>query len=160
MYKKPYYLQYEKCCFRCFLKRKQIVNRDKSIWQVMINYRNNKILNISDDNKTIFEIRYQKLKSYFKYAHNSKNIIFVSHDYIKDPSNCSKFLHAINKKYNLGIDENHMINEITNHSVTHVKNSKSTQYDIKIQEEERKIIERYKDDEIEDWVNNLTFEMS
>jgi len=153
-------LQYEKCCFRCFLKRKQIVNRDKSIWQVMINYRNNKILNISDDNKTIFEIRYQKLKSYFKYAHNSKNIIFVSHDYIKDPSNCSKFLHAINKKYNLGIDENHMINEITNHSVTHVKNSKSTQYDIKIQEEERKIIERYKDDEIEDWVNNLTFEMS
>lgn len=159
-YHNPYYLQKETCCFTCFLKRKQIVNRDPNVWDVMINIKNKKLINSTDDNKTIFQIRYQKIKSYLKFAQKNQNCVFVKYDYIKDPSNCHKFLCAINKKYNFGMNENELVTGIDYHCVTGQPNMKQSNYSFKINENQQNLINRFKNDMIEEWVDNLTFEMS
>lgn len=160
MYHKPYYLQRETCCFTCFLKRKQIVNKDPDVWDVMINYKNKKILNSTDEGKTIFEIRKQKIESYLKFAQKNENCVFVKYDYIKDPSNCSKFLCAINRKYNFCMNENEFVAEIDYHCTTGQPDIKHSNYNLKIDETQQNLINQLKKDEIEKWVENLTFEMS
>lgn len=160
MYHKPYFLQKETCCFTCFLKKEQIINKDPNVWNIMTNFRNKKILNSTDEGKTIFEIRKQKIISYLKYAQKNKNCVFVKYDYIKEPSNCSTFLRAINRKYNLHMNENELVNEINYHTITHDYNIKQTNYNFKINENQQNLINRFKNDEIEEWVDNLTFEMS
>jgi len=159
MFHNPHSLVSEKCCFKCFLKREQQSSAGFDGNTPLINYITNKPVNYTDIGRTIFEIRYSKIKSYFRYyKEKHKNIIFVSLDHIQDKNNCYNFINKINQRYNLGI--RNIISEITHHCKTNKKNTKNIQYNTQISEDDKKIIDRYKNDDIEKWVDNLTFEMS
>jgi len=152
MYKNPYYLEPEKCCFDCFLNKEQ-----KSTIEM---YDPNSLIAINDDDndKTIFDIRYSKIKSYFEYRKKHNDIVFVSLEYLQNNKNCEKFLKDLNQKYNLNIKN--FVYEFPIHTKSGLKNIKNREYNITIGPKSRAIIDRFKNDKIEDWVNNLTFEMS
>lgn len=159
MYHKPYCLYTEQCCFKCFLKRNQKISTSKGGPLEMFDIITNKSINKVDENKTIFEIRYLKIKSYLRYLHNNSDVVFVSLDYLQNKDNCRAFIHRLNEKYELGIDGNNIIDELEHHVKTQIKGCKETPYDYIINEEESLLINRFKNDDLEDWINNLTFEM-
>lgn len=119
---------------------------------------NGKVVNHTDFRKTVFEIRYEKIKSYLTYKAGHRDIVFVKLDYIRDKDNCYHFLNEMNKKYGLGITN--IIPEITFNCKTGEPGNKKREYDIIIDEETRNLINRFKNDMVEEWVDNLTFEMS
>jgi len=59
-----------------------------------------KHLNYSDESRNIFEIRYDKLRSYFDYSLSQK-CIFVSLEDIQDNNKCINFLERISSDFNL-----------------------------------------------------------
>ena len=156
MYNTPYYLKLERSqSFGEFLITKQKLSDEKD---VPINIRNNKVLNHTDENKTIFEIRYNKLRSFLDYFKNNKDVVIVRLKYLQDEQNCIHFMQEVAKKYNLYISEfNGCINA---HTKTQELGVKNRTYSTKIGPLERGIINMYKNKELEDYVNNLTFEMS
>ena len=118
---------------------------------------NGKLQNISDFRKDIFEIRYEKLKSYIEFNYKYKDVVFVKLDYIRDKENCRTFLEHLNIKYDLGMSD--IIPEILINLKTG-EPGKKREYDTIIDDDTRKIIERLKNDKVEEWVDELTFQMS
>ena len=118
---------------------------------------NGKLQNITDFRKDIFEIRYEKIKSYIEFNHKYKDVVFVKLDYIRDKENCRTFLEHLNIKYDLGMSD--IIPEILINLKTG-EPGKKREYDTIIDEESRKLIERRKNDKVEGWIDELTFEMS
>ena len=116
-----------------------------------------KLKNISDFRKDIFEIRYEKIKSYIEFNCKHKDVVFVKLDYIRDKDNCYKFLDHINTKYELGMTD--IISEIP-YNLKTGEPGKKREYDTVIDEEIRKIIDRLKNDKVEEWIDNLTFQAS
>lgn len=119
--------------------------------------KNGKLENYMDYRKDIFEIRYEKIKSYLAYAARHDDIVYVKLDYIQDKDNCYRFLNEINKYYGLGMTN--IISEI-NYNLKTGEPGKKRKYDTIVDEESKKIIERLKNDRVEEWVDSLTFEMS
>lgn len=152
MSKNQYYLEPEKCCFECFL------SKERKSTNELYNPIRTRSVNYDDNGKTIFEIRYSKIKSYFEYKNKHDNIVFVNLEYLQNTKNCEKFLRALNLKY--GLNMKTFISEFPVHTKTGSKNIKNREYNFKIGPKSRAIIDRFKNDKIEDWVNNLTFEMS
>lgn len=143
-------------CFKDFLIYETIpiacVDTDKAVFLA-----NGKIQNHADFRKDIFEIRYEKIKSYLSFNSRHTDVVFVKLDYIRDKDNCYHFLNELNKTYDLGMTN--IISEIT-YNVKTGKPGKKREYDTIIDEETRKIIERLKNDKVEDWIEDLTFQMS
>lgn len=158
MYHNPYYLYHETCCFTCFLNREQRSSAHLGHPDQTINYATAKAVNATDEDRTIFEIRYSKLKQYRSYFNKHKNTVIVNLKYLQDKNNCHHFMTELNKKYNLGI--RHIIDEIPKHIKTGEMNSKNRKYDTTIGSKTREIINRLKNDNVEEWVDNLTFQMS
>lgn len=142
-------------CFKEFLTHENIptgyVYKDEKKFLL-----NGKIVNHTDFRKNIFEIRYEKIKSYISFVSEHSDVVFVKLDYIRDKNNCYHFLNELNKKYDLGITN--IVPEITFNCKTG-EPGKKREYDTNIDEESRNIINRFKNDKVEDWVDNLTFEM-
>jgi len=119
--------------------------------------QNGKLQNVSDFRKDVFEIRYEKIKSYIEFNHKYKDVVFVKLDYIRDKENCRTFLEQLNIKYDLGMSD--IIPEILINLKTG-EPGKKREYDTVIDEKTRKIIDRLKNDRVEEWIENLTFQMS
>ena len=116
-----------------------------------------KPLNYTDENKTIFEIRYEKIRAYLKYFNENDNVVIVKLSYLQNEENCIHFMQEISKKYGLSITN--FKGGIDIHTKTRERNIKNAIYSTKITPLDRYFINSQKDDEIEDYVNNLTFVM-
>jgi hypothetical protein len=103
-------------------------------------------INYEDNDKTILEIRYFKLKKIFDYCNQNSNTIIVSLDYIHNPINCEKFLRDINKIYNLNKNDNYIT------SIKYIKKN----YNINIDHFRNKIC-NIKNNYIENYISNLTY---
>jgi hypothetical protein len=144
------------CSFQDFLVHELIpigyINKKRASF-----LKNGKLENYMDYRKDIFEIRYEKIKSYLAFSARHKDIVYVKLDYIQDKNNCYHFLNELNKYYGLGITN--IIPEIKYNLKTGEPGKKS-KYDTIVDEECKKIIRRLKNDRVEEWIDNLTFEMS
>jgi hypothetical protein len=145
MFHNPYHLHKMKY-FNCFLEKKQKINNKDD------KYVNDIIINKDDQNKTIFDIRYYKLKKIKQYCQENENIILVNLDYLQNDENCIHFLKEINNKYNLNKTNFSLIEKHTKNS----KDIKNKVYETKY-EDFQETIDLYKNKEIENEINNLTF---
>jgi hypothetical protein len=148
-WKNPYHLKSIKN-YENFLTEKQVSKED-----LILDFRNNKYLNEDDNNKTIFDIRYYKYNKIIEYKNNNKDIVFVNLDFIQDKDNAFLFLKALNENY---IKDNKIeyITEVKNHTKSNeeIKNRSYSLID-----NNSNIVDKYKDVEIENLIDNLKFEI-
>jgi len=156
MFFNPYHLYYQED-FNEFLVCSQKSCAHPGSKDEIINIRNKKAINKFDEGKNIFEIRQAKNKSYIDFFCRNENVVLVSLDYLKNPDNCLKFLKDLNSKYNIGMDENNLVCEIPYNVKTGFENNKSTHYNFKIDGIGKLIIDSLKNDEYENFIDNLTY---
>jgi hypothetical protein len=156
MYNNPYYLKLDKntTSFRDFLTKKQELSGEDD---VPVNYINKKVLNHTDEGKTIFEIRYQKLDKYLRFFEENDDVVIVNLSYLQDRKNCTHFINSINKKY--GFNMTRIWNAIPTHTKTKEINKQNRVYNTKIDDTIRSIINQSQNEDIENRIKNLTFEM-
>ena len=155
MYNTPYYLSWSNTkSFGEFLIAKQKLSGKGD---VPIKYDNNRLINYTVENKTIFQIRYDKLNAFLDFFRKNENVVFVSLKYIQNEENCIHFMKEVSTKYGLDISEFHGCINI--HTKTHERNIKNRTYETKIGSIDRAIINTLKNKELEEWVENLTFEL-
>jgi hypothetical protein len=121
----------------------------------VLNFRHMQPINYDDEGKTIFEIRYYKYNKIMDYAKNNKNVVLVNLDYIQTKLNCYRFLNKLNRTY--GINRPYFRVNVDKHTKTKQK-IKNRSYDINA-EDFKDIITAHKDNDIENHINKLTFEM-
>jgi hypothetical protein len=150
MFKNPWHLKPSKN-FKDFLTNKQIC-----IDLGEYDFYNKKLVNYEDEDKTIFEMRYNKIKKIYEYRENNPDIVFVNLTFLQnDEENVKIFIQTLSEKY-LKVIKNNIIT-----SMAHTKNNsnlKNRIYEIKINDY-KKIVDTYKDENIENSINNLTFEI-
>ena len=156
MYNNPYYLKLDKntTSFRDFLTKKQELSGEDD---VPVNYINKQVLNHTDEGKTIFEIRYQKLDKYLRFFEENDDVVIVNLSYLQDKKNCTHFINSINKKY--GFNMTRIWNAIPTHTKTKEINKQNRVYNTKIDDTIRSIINQSQNEDIENRIKNLTFEM-
>jgi hypothetical protein len=148
MYMNPYHLE-KINNFHDFLVKKQTSDETK-----LLDDKTNRILNEDDNGKTIFEIRYYKFKKIMEYRKNNKFVLFVHLSFLQNENNLLYFLHYLNTTYM----NNSLGNFIT--KIPHTKdstinkNNRDYGIDIHLYQD---IIDKKKDVEIEEFINNLTF---
>ena len=149
MFKNPYELKESEWNndFNLFLNIKQLSN---GYWKNC----NNEVLNKDDEGKSIFQIRYYKFNKIMEYKKNNKDVILVNLSFIQNEKNLSQFLDFLSEKYipKLKVN-NYKLN------IKHTKNNsnqKNTTYNINI-DKYRDIINSNKNEEIEKFIDNLTF---
>jgi len=156
MYNNPYYLKLDKntTSFHDFLTKKQELSGDDD---VPVNYINKKVLNHTDEGKTIFEIRYQKLDKYLRFFEENNDVVIVNLSYLQDRKTCTHFFNSINKKY--GFNMTRIWNTIPVHTKTKEINKQNRVYNTKIDDTIRSIINQSQNEDIENRIKHLTFEM-
>ena len=156
MYNNPYYLKVDKTTtsFSDFLTKKQELSGDPD---VPINNMNKMVLNHTDEGKTIFEIRYQKINKYLRFFEKNNDVVIVNLSYLQDEKNCIHFLNSINKKYGLNMTQ--IWGRIPLHTKTNEVNKKNRVYNTKIDDTIRSIINQSQNEDIENRIKRLTFEM-
>lgn len=156
-YNNPWFMEREPCCFNCFLTRKQKSCYEEGMKDAEYNYYSGKVLNYTDIDKNIFEIRYFKTCGFLRFYEKHKDVVLLNLEYIQNENNCFKFLSELNEKYNLGLK---------NIQVSIPKNlkwggkEKNKNYDTEINKDAREIIDRHKNNKIEDFINKLTYKIS
>jgi len=118
--------------------------------------KNGKLENYMDYRKDIFEIRYDRIKSYLAFSARHNDVVYVKLEYIQDKDNCYHFLNELNKYYGLGLTN--IISEI-DYNIKTDEPGKKRKYDTIVDEESKKIIKRLKNDRVEEWIDDLTYEM-
>ena len=120
----------------------------------LLDYRTNECLNNDDNGKTIFQIREYKFNKIMEYKKNNKDVILINLSFIQNEKNLSQFLHFLSDKY---------IPELNSDNYTctmnHTKdnsNEKNRPYNLNINKY-TDIINSNKNEEIENFINNLTF---
>jgi len=151
---KPHHLGTFGKPFPNFLTEKQTLCTH---WTEAKSIKTNKQVNHYDENKTIFEIRYEKLKAYLRYFNENKNVVIVSLEYLQDENNCKHFLREISNKY--GFEFSTIVGSVDKHVKTGEIGVKNVRYETKITQVEEAIINSHKDKELEKFVNTLTFVM-
>lgn len=160
MYHKPYYLfKHKDDNFLNFLKRSQRISSRKGCQMEAYNAENGKPLNWFDDDKTIFDIRTMKLKSYIRFANKHPDIVFVNTEWLQKPENCHKFLCKLDDVFKFGINREKLVTEIDYNCKKPEIKEKISKYPQLIYENERNLINRMKHDEIEDWVKILKYDI-
>jgi hypothetical protein len=151
MYHSPYHLKpFDN--FNSFLTLNQ-----ESIDIDMLDYNTNKFLNIDDNNKTIFEIRYYKFKKIMEYRKNNKDIILINLNFLQNKKNLLDFLEKLNHKYMNNSINNNYILEIS-HTKIHEPNLMNRKYNIEL-DNYKDIINTHKNEEIETFINNITIDI-
>ena len=138
---------------RSFLDKS--IKRDRLLHPIPSKYlRDHKYkthLNYSDLSRNIFEIRYDKLESYFNYS-LSQNCIFISLDEIQDNNKCIKFLEKLSFDFNLRRKKLDLIERnLKTYSL-----SKSTKYNIKIDNYDN-LIKKYEKIDLENYYKSLSY---
>ena len=148
-WKNPYHLK-SITEYASFLTEKQ-VSKETNIYD----FRNNLFLNEDDNNKTIFDIRYYKYNKIVDYKNNNKDIVFVNLDFIQNKDNAYLFLKALNEMY-IKDERINYITEVKKHTKSNeeIKNRSYSLID-----DNTDIINTYKDNEIENFIDNLKFEI-
>lgn len=160
MFHKPYYLyKLKNESFLSFLKCSQRISSRKGGPMESYNAENGKPLNWTDEDRTIFDIRNMKIKSYMRFANKHPDIVFVNTEWLQKPENCRKFLCKLDDVYKFGIDRANLVTEINHNCKKPEIKEKITVYPQLIYETERNLINRMKHDEIEDWVNILKYDI-
>jgi len=159
MYNKPYYLYKDMVSFKHFLKASQRITTKKGGPMETYNIENKRPVNWQDEDKDIFDIRYQKIKSYIRYATNQPDVVFVRLDHIQNADNCRKFLLKLNDVFKLNVDMSKLVTGFDYNCKDPTKPKQISAYPNPIGPEERTIIERLKNDEIEEWVNILKYDI-
>jgi hypothetical protein len=135
--------------FKYFLTLPQISNETQ-----LIDNRTNKIVNEDDNGKTIFQIREYKFNKIMEYKKNNKDVILVNLSFIQNDENLSQFLDFLYEKYMKTSKVNNYI-----YNIEHTKdgtNNKNRTYNIDINKY-RDIIDSNKNEEIENFINSLSF---
>lgn len=154
MFYNPYHLfKYDE--FTDFLTKPQHSIAHEGMEHELIDVVDSRAVNIHDEGKTIFEIRNEKNRAYLNFYSDNQDVILVNLKYLQNKDNCRHFLETINEKYNIGMTK--IINEIEYNVKTLQVNNKKTEYDLKITEEHRKLINSFKDVHMERFIENLTF---
>ena len=159
MFHNPYHLNWnnQEKNFSKFLTKKQskelVCNISQNQKTYMRDYRTNNYINLEDDGKTIFEIRYYKYKSIIEYFYNNNNVIIVSLHYLQNNNNLIHFLKSISETYNIKL---HNVNVNLPHTKSNLPYVKNTKYNININNY-RSIIDKYKNSDIEKNIDNLEF---
>lgn len=118
----------------------------------ILDFKTGQTVNYEDEGNTIFEIRYHKMEGIFRYFERNPNVILVSLEYLQEGENYQHFLRMINERYQVNRKRNYQNFKI--HTKTGRTDIKNRDYNLEI-ERYREIIERYKDEEYENFVNNL-----
>lgn len=132
--------------FKQFLEQKHF---STNYW---MDFYTNKSVNISDDNKSIFEIRKYKFDKIQEYQKKHKDVIFVNLSYVQNEENLQNFLNTLRDKYLPHDTKNYIL------SIPHTKNKtnvKNVSYNINIADY-KDIINLHKNNDLEDFINNLT----
>jgi hypothetical protein len=124
--------------------------------EFLINKQQNDINDLDDNDKTIFEIRYYKIQKIIEYYKNNENVIFVNLSFLEDQNNLLYFLQKLNEKYMNNSLDNNFITKI-NHTKTG-EEIKKRNYNIDLQKYQN-IVNTYKNEEIEMFINNMTFDI-
>jgi hypothetical protein len=133
-----------------FLTEKQ-VSKEINIFD----FRNKIFLNEDDNNKTIFDIRYYKYNKIVDYKNKNKDIVFVNLDFIQNKDNAYLFLKALNEMY-IKDERINYITEVKKHTKSN-EEIKNRSYSL--MDDNTDIINTYKDNEIETFIDNLKFEI-
>jgi len=111
------------------------------------------ILNHDDKDKTIFDVRYHKFNNIINYKNTQRDVILVNLSYLQNETNLQEFLQTLNDLY--------IHKPITNYvlCIPHTKSGKETKnrsYTEDINTYEN-IISKHRNDNIETFINSLTF---
>jgi hypothetical protein len=119
-------------------------------------YNSNKPINFEDVGKTIFQVRYYKYLKIKEYCENNENVILVNLEYLQNNDNCIEFLKELNNRYNFNKkEEEFKLVEKHTKNKSKIKNKTyETNY-----EDYQEIIDKHKNIEIENEINNLTYFM-
>lgn len=120
----------------------------------LLDYRTNKCLNQDDNHKTVFQIREYKFNKIMEYKKNYKDVILVNLSFIQNSKNLQIFLDFLSDKYIPKLKVNNYITNLK-HSKDNL-NKQNRTYNINI-DEYRDIIDLNRNEEIENFINNLTF---
>jgi len=150
MFYNPYELE-KKNTFHEFLTTPQNILPTDAV-----DFRTMKILNEDDQDKTIFDIRYYKINKIMEYKKSNNRVIFVSLEYLQNEANCRTFLESLKKKYGI-YNMYHLITKIPRHTKTNQKGQNRI-YPLNVMDY-RETIDKNKNNEIENYINNLTFEL-
>ena len=147
-YKNPYHVEKFKN-FSDFLTLPQRTKKHKLYYS-----KTNKCINIDDNGKTIFQIREYKFKKIMEYKKRNNDVILINLSFIQNEKKLLQFLKFLSSKYlpNLKFDNYSL-------SIKHTKNSlniKNRNYDIDISKYQE-IINSRKNEEMEKFINNLTY---
>lgn len=163
MFYNPYQIRFEERNFNSFLNVKMKIPYDNKYI-----YYNNKQINLEDEGKTIFGMRYFKYQQIKEFCNQHNNIILVNLEYLQNKDNCIHFLKEINKKYNLQKTNFYTMDKYTKTQIMLEKNNnainlikvdettKNKKYTIKYQDYQEEI-DKNKIIEIENEINNLTY---
>lgn len=114
-------------------------------------------INIDDDGKTIFEIRYFKFKKIMEYREEMDNVILVSLEYLQNKESALKFLRELNDRF-MDNKKETFISEIKYHTKNRKQLRKNLDYNINT-DNYREIIDNNKNNEIENFINKLEYDI-
>jgi hypothetical protein len=147
------------------LKRKDnfldfLVTPQESSEVCLLDYRTNRCLNEDDNNKNIFEIRYYKLHKIFEYQKSNKNVVYVNLTYLQNEANALCFLKALHCMYPSSQTQRNENQTYGTKIITHTKTGEKTinrVYNNINLSDYQNIINKYKNSDDEQFINELTF---
>ena len=146
MYYNPYHMRRHPKVEN-FLKNRIIPNE-----KVYINARTGKFVGTEDGGKTLFQLRYYKLRQIFDYFNKQDNVIIINLEYLQNNENCIKFLKKINEIYGLGKGGDYKL--VEKHTKVRRIGVKNRKYNINI-EQYQSIINARKNDGLEKMITNI-----
>ena len=149
MFKNPYDLNVKKFNqdFNLFLNTKQEAD---NFWRGS----NNEAVNKDDNGKTIFEIRYYKFNKIMDYKKRNKDVVLINLEFIQNEQNLSKLLDFLRNKYMPELEVDYKL------KIKHTKdgsNRKNRDDHRNLISEHRHTIDSNKNEEVEEFIDNLTF---
>lgn len=147
MFKNPYHLK-KFNNFDKFLVKKQLSDEKR-----FIDFRTKKPINIDDNNKTIFEIRYYKFKKIFEYLENNNDVIIINLECLQNDILCKRFLEKLQEEYGFKPKVDEFITSIP-HTKSKKENQKNREYGIDITPYQN-IIKKNIFNEVEKNINKL-----
>lgn len=141
-----------------FLTNKNIIEDKHHRGDSLILKKTNKLFYEDDNNKTIFDIRYFKYKKNMEFFEKNNNVIIANLSYICDDENCKLFLSEIDKLYNVNnINKDKCFNYKTKFPHTKDGSNRQNRNKYSLNQSNINIINKNKDNEIEEFINNLGF---
>jgi len=147
MFQNPYHLK-KHSEFDKFLNIKQT-----SIESKFVDAKTNEIINLDDNDKTIFEIRYYKIEKILEYFKNQDNVMIVNLSLLQDEKICNFLLEKMKEIFFLKPKVAPFEVTFPHTKLKKVK-IKNRNYNVKI-EDFMSIIDKHKNREIEEQIDNI-----